>query len=131
MSDTAYRQLKSDPTAKGMEVFSSTYQAWSDALSANLRAMADMNREIMEFYHRRLEEDFEVPARVLSCRTPQQVVDVQSRFVEKLCKDYANQTQRMIELTANATQRGYQSLSSTMPATARENGPYMGANRAA
>jgi len=83
---------------------------------AMAKAWADMMTESARFLSDRLQEDMETQKALLSCKTPAEVMQVQSEFFRKAMVDYTAEAQRMLMLMTGAseealeettTKRGY------------------------
>lgn len=61
-------------------------------------AWFDMMQESMRFVTERLEKDLEAQRAMLACRTPQELMQAQSDFMQKAFTDYTEETRRMMEL---------------------------------
>lgn len=61
-------------------------------------AWFDMVQESMRFMTERLEKDLEAQRAMLACTTPQELMQVQSDFMQKAFADYSEETRRMMEI---------------------------------
>ncbi|MDD9724069.1 phasin family protein [Roseovarius sp. SK2] len=112
-------------TKKTTETPDTTYQANAGMVAAMaafspvaMTAWFDMVQESMRFMSERLEKDLEAQRAMLACKTPQELMQVQSDFMKKAFTDYTEETRRMMEMmgvamkvdikdTAPTTRRNY------------------------
>jgi len=74
-----------------------TATAWTEVMNAQTRFIMD-----------RLQKDLEVQKAVLSCRDPNELLQIQSDFCREAMTQYAEQTARMLKLTTEATEQSMQ-----------------------
>ncbi len=94
--------------AAAMAAFSpGAASAWFEIMQESLRFMAE-----------RLEQDMDTQREMLACKTPQELMQVQSAFYKRAVAQYTEETQRMLDLMGVAlkvtvsdktptTKRGY------------------------
>ena len=81
------------------------YEAMLKCAGIWVRGADRMQREALEFFDRRINEDMELSVRIAECDDPGEVLDQQAAFVQKMVKDYADEYMRLFDVacrTANA-----------------------------
>lgn len=68
--------------------------------------MTQANAEAFNFVSKRLAEDFALPSKLASCKTPADLAETQMKFFEKMVSDYSTETQKMWGMTLQAVQNG-------------------------
>ncbi len=86
----------SDPASAGvaaaMAAFNPlTTSAWSELMQENMRFLTE-----------RLEQDLETQRAMLACRTPQDLMQVQSEFLRNAFAQYTQQSQRIMQMMGGA-----------------------------
>jgi CBS domain-containing protein len=72
---------------------------WNRGLCA---VCADANREYLDFLRRRGVEDVGFPARLASCKTPTEVMQVYQSFFEKAARDYQDEYAALARIGSSA-----------------------------
>lgn len=67
------------------------------------KAWVDIMNESARFLSERLQEDMEAQRALLSCKTPEEVVKVQSDFIFKAMRQYADEAQKMTKIMTEAS----------------------------
>lgn len=80
-------------TAAMMAVNPAVTKAWMDLASEGAR-----------FLTSRLQEDIETQKALMACRTPQDLLRVQSGFFAKAMQQYSDETGRLLQMMAGATE---------------------------
>lgn len=96
---------KTDPAGAGM---AAAMAAFSPGATT---AWFEIMQESMRFMTERLQEDMETQRAMLACRTPQDLMQVQSEFYKKAFAQYTEETQRIMKMMgvaakASATEVG-------------------------
>lgn len=68
------------------------------------KVWADLMTENARFLSERLEENFETQKAMLACKTPAEVVEVQTKFFTRAMSDYSDKAQRMFEIMTAASE---------------------------
>jgi hypothetical protein len=68
-------------------------KAWTDIMSESARVMTE-----------RLKTDLETQKALMACRTPAELMEVQSNFLNTAVQQYADEAARMFEMTMKASQ---------------------------
>ena len=68
-------------------------KAWMDIFFESTRFVAD-----------RLQQDVETQKAILACKSPAELLQVQSEFFESAMQQYADQTKRLFEMMSKATE---------------------------
>ena len=76
-----------------MEAFARSYESFFEKAGK-------VNGETLDFWARRLKEDFELPAKIAHCQAPEQVAEAYTQFFSKMFTDYSEQTQRVMSLVS-------------------------------
>lgn len=63
-----------------------------------LEAWLDIGSEFQDFLAERIREDVKTQHRILHCKTPAELHQIQADFLQKAIDDYATETGRMIDL---------------------------------
>ena len=69
-----------------------------DHTGAWLSTMNECQREIMDFIQMRLSKDGETTRELFNCRSPTEVAEVQSRWIQETFKDYGAETTKMLAI---------------------------------
>ena len=91
--------------AKSTKKTQSTPEAASDGMVAAMAAFSpaattawfEIMQESMRFMTDRLQQDMEAQRKMLACTTPQELMQVQSEFMQTAFAQYTQETQRMME----------------------------------
>ncbi|WP_186827094.1 phasin family protein [Shimia ponticola] len=81
--------------------------AWASMMVMNPAATAawqDVMSESLAFLNGRFEEDQKIPGRLMACRTPVEVMEVQTDFASKAFKEYSEGAMQIAQLMAKATE---------------------------
>ena len=96
------RKKTNEAKAPSMADFATSFMMGNPALT---KAWSDLMAENVRFLSDRLEQDFETQKAMLACKTPADVMKVQSEFFQKAVEDYSGGAQRVFEiLTAASTE---------------------------
>ena len=87
------------PATDGLAAMTSGMIAANPAIA---RAWSEIMSEGARFLSKRLQEDLETQKALLACRTPADVVQVQTEFFRKAMEQYTAETQRMFEIMTGA-----------------------------
>lgn len=68
-------------------------KAWMDLMSESMRFMSD-----------RLHSDMETQKALLACKTPAELMEVQTAFLQGAVKDYADEAARVMDMTMKASE---------------------------
>lgn len=68
-------------------------KAWMDLMSESARFMTE-----------RLRTDMETQKALMACKTPAELMDVQSEFLTTAMQQYADEAARMLEMTVKASE---------------------------
>jgi len=60
-------------------------QDWINRCSS---AAYSLNKQWMDFFQKRVEQEFALPQHIMSCRTPMEVLSVYTDFLQKAAADY-------------------------------------------
>lgn len=85
-----------DPAMSGMAA------AMAAMSPATMTAWFQIMQEGMRFMTDRLHSDLETQQKMLACKTPADLLEVQSDFYQKAMAQYGEETQRMVELMGKA-----------------------------
>ena len=80
-------------TAGMMAINPIATSAWSDIMSESARFVTD-----------RLQKDFETQKAIMACRTPAELLQVQSEFFKSAMEQYADEANRIFKLMSKATE---------------------------
>jgi len=79
----------------------------SRALAANtgawLSTMTECQQEMMAFVSMRLSKDGQTMRDIFTCKSPAEVVEIQSRWVQDTLKDYSEETSKMLAIYSKQT----------------------------
>ncbi len=67
------------------------------------RAMMDMMTESARFVTDRLQADMKTQKALMACRTPAQLMEVQTEFLNTAMQQYADQAARVVDMTMKAS----------------------------
>lgn len=96
------RKKTNEAKAPSMADFATNFMVGNPALT---KAWSDLMVENVRFLSDRLEQDFETQKAMLACKTPADVMKVQSEFFQKAVEDFSAGSRRMFEiLTAASTE---------------------------
>jgi len=102
---------KSETATGGMPAMTAAMMVGNPALA---KAWTEVMTESARFVSQRLQQDFETQKVMMSCKTPAEVMQVQSEFFRKAMSDYTDEAQRMYQIMTSAGEDGSkQSESST------------------
>ena len=73
-------------------------QMFESAVSAVFAGLTKAQREIAEFVAERIRQDLESQTQFLRCRTLDEVLEVQSRFLNKAMDQYAAEASRLAQI---------------------------------
>lgn len=71
-----------------MEVATQGCKAW-------FKYMMAMNSEVNRFFTQRLQQDAQLPLRIVQCRNPQEVLQTQIDFFKKMADDYSGEAEKL------------------------------------
>ncbi|MFN0023676.1 MAG: phasin family protein [Parvularculaceae bacterium] len=74
----------------------------SQAARAYFNGATEMNKEIAEFFSRRVKKDLETVRSVMSSNNGQDALNAQTGFFEEAMRDYSAETSRMFKIAADA-----------------------------
>lgn len=97
----AKAKKKSTAAKDGVADMTATMLAGNPALA---KSWATLMSESARFLSERLQEDLEAQKALLACKTPAEVVEVQSEFFQKAMVDYTQEAQRMFRIMSGATE---------------------------
>lgn len=78
-----------------------TIQAMASAMT---EAMSGYGTEIADFLSRRFAEDTEFQSKLMACRSPADLAELQQGFFQKALADYGDETGKMVEMNAGLVQ---------------------------
>lgn len=93
------KKTKTDES--GIADVTATMMAANPALA---KTWATVMNESARFLSERLQEDMEAQKALLACKTPAEVVKVQSEFFRKAMVQYSDEAQRMFRIMTDATE---------------------------
>ena len=112
-SETQTKPTAAQLTQDTMNRFAEFELAWLKPMGnfgiAMADAWADLIAESAAFVAARLKQDARTQHAMLHCRTPRELQEIQSAFVQKAIEDYQDETGRMttlMESTARTMARG-------------------------
>ena len=82
-----------------METLAKSYEVVFDKVGK-------VNEETMEFWARRLKEDFKMPSKLAHCHAPEEFAEAYSQFLSKMFSDYNEQAGRVAELMGEVVGEG-------------------------
>lgn len=105
-------QSKSAPFGAGfspeaMVAFNaSVIEAYAHAWRAYLEASSRFGQEFTSFVTERMRKDTELGQKLSTCRTLTEAADVQSRWMRNTADDYAQETEKVMEIVSAVAQEG-------------------------
>ncbi len=81
-------------------------ETWTKTCESFFAKVGKANAETLDFWARRLKEDFEVPARIAHCHAPEEVAEAYKQFFSKMLSDYNEQTEKVIDMASAAVEEG-------------------------
>lgn len=87
--------------------------AFAHLHSRLLRNALEINAELMDFARKRLGEDIEASEKFSHCKSVGDAVEVMNGFCQNAVRDYAEESNRIVRMSSDATRR-------SMEETARE-----------
>lgn len=90
-----------EPVAQDLSALTAGMMATNPAAA---KAWMDIMSEGARFVSARLQEDLETQMAVLNCKSPAEVVQVQSQFFQKAFEQYTAETMRMFKIMSGATE---------------------------
>ena len=88
------------------EFEASWFKPMGDFGAAAVEAWAEIAGEWLSFVARRVQQDLRTQSEVLQCRTPAELMAVQSEFVQTAIGAYQAEAERMTALMERATRGG-------------------------
>ncbi len=110
---------KSDATAPA--AFSMPMAGAAFAMAASrawLKSFSDYNKELSRFLAHRLEQDADLQTKLASCQKPAEMVEIYSEFTQNAFKEYADETQRLQAVAAEAMSSGMKTAGKSSGTTA-------------
>ena len=89
-------QSLADANQQSMQTVLRSYTAW-------LQSTCQVQTEMLRFINKRIREDMEMPARFAQCKNPAEIVENQMSFATTMFQDYADESQKLLDLMAKAT----------------------------
>jgi len=89
------------PIAAMMAINPAAAAAWNEVLTHSTA-----------FVNARMTADQELPGRLMSCKTPVEVMEVQTEFYSKAFKDYSENSAQMAQLVTKATETTFKEMMS-------------------
>ncbi len=91
----------SETTTPGIPEITASMMAGNPLMA---KAWIEMMTESARFLSNRLQQDLETQKAMLACKTPAELVEVQSEFVRNAMADYSAEAQRMFRIMMGATE---------------------------
>ena len=102
---------KPEAATSGLPAMTAAMMVGNPALA---KAWTEVMTESARFVSERLQHDIETQKVILACKTPAEVMQVQSEFFRKAMQDYSEEAQRMYHIMTGAgVDAATQSKSST------------------
>jgi hypothetical protein len=70
----------------------------------------NMNAEVMNFINTRLNRDIELSEAIVKCENWARVINLQQEWARQATRDYFSQASKLVELTAQLTQEGWEPI---------------------
>lgn len=86
---------------------------------SSIEAMEDWNQEVSRFVHERLERDLAVQKEFARCGSPAEFFALYANFMTTAMRDYAEQAQKMQELSMEAASSTQQAVEAGFESMAR------------
>ena len=97
-----------------MENLSRMYSGGAESLlnssNAIMRAMGDLNAEILDFTKQRLDAGIAVGQSLAKCKTMQSVLEIQMDFARTEAQIYLDEARKIMDLAAHAANQGIKPL---------------------
>jgi len=74
------------------------------------KAWTEVMTESARFVSERLQQDFETQKVMMACKTPAEVMQVQSEFFRKAMQDYGEEAQRMYQIMTGAGEDAFKQV---------------------
>ncbi len=107
----------SNMASRGLEMGNQAMGAYVEAGKQAANALGDVNKAMTEAYSRSLTDYDELSKKALSCRTTQDVIDLQAAALQKM-QDNINETARIYSLFIGAFTRSAEPVASRATQTA-------------
>jgi len=75
-----------------------SYGAFADAYGRWIRNAARLQEESMRFTRTRMQRNVEAATGFAACRTPQEMIAMQSQYASEAMRDYMDEGRRVVEL---------------------------------
>jgi len=76
------------PTTEATELWAPLITGTQDWVNRCSSTIYSLNKQWMDFFQKRVEQDFALPQHIMSCRTPVEVWSVYTDFLQKAAADY-------------------------------------------
>lgn len=97
-------------------------QAFVEANEAIMASMATLSSEMAAFGTRRLNENIERNHSLLGCRDPEEMLRIQSQFIEAATRQYIDQVNTVIGIVNEMANAVWSPLGTTWEGTTKEDG---------
>ena len=71
---------------------------------ASMQAWQEVMTECSRFVMDRLQQDFETQQAILSCKSPAELVQLQTEFYQNAIKQYSEETMRLMQMMSDAAE---------------------------
>lgn len=89
-----------------VKVNADNMEVWTKTCGAFFSKVGRANAETLDFWVRRLKEDFEIPSRIAHCHAPEEVAEAYQQFFSKMLSDYNEQAGKVIGLANEVVEDG-------------------------
>ena len=87
------------PTTEATELWAPLITGTQDWVNRCSSTIYSLNKQWMDFFQKRVEQDFALPQHIMSCRTPVEVWSVYTDFLQKAVADYQTEFSELGKLS--------------------------------